>query len=220
MELIYSGRSQNGRFSITCKPEAQDGVPPLSELHFDWDIPLVHDDAMAVASVLAFGTYASGPLKLPKKVSPEVASAIESFLAPTWVSVSPVEFEPRANAITTGVLYVSSQIERWHRVPSETGMPRNESLVVLPASEFTGFLVSTDGLILASNGPVLSELVAPRQFVYPYLSLATLFAESFHADTVILDDDLSERIDDAEFARARDLMQSCRISLRRSETHK
>lgn len=217
MELIYTGRSQNGRFSITCKPEAQDGVPPLSELNFDWDIPLVHDDAMSVSSVLAFGSYASGPIKLPKKVSPEVASAIEAFLAPTWVSVSPVEFEPRANAITSGTLYVSGTLERWHRIPSETGMPRNESLVVLPSSEFTGFLASTDGLILASNGPVLSKMVTTSHYVYPYLSLATLFAESFHADTVILDEDLSDRIGVEEFERARNLMQSCRISLRRIE---
>lgn len=215
MELIYAGRSQNGRYSITCNPESQDGIPPIAELHFDWDVPQIHDDAMSVASVLAFGRYASGPLKLPKKVSPEVASAIERFLEPSWVSISPIEFEPRANAITTGSLFVTGKLENWHSVKSVTGEPRNESLVVLPSSEFAGFLVSADGLIISSNAPVLASLAKRDEFVFPYLALATLFAEAFHARTVVLDEDLSAEIGEKEFTKAKGLMQSCRISLLR-----
>lgn len=215
MELTYSGRTQTGRFSVLCSPGPQDGIPPLSELHFDWDMPQIHDDAMSVASVLTFGRFASGPLSLPRKVSPEVASAIERFLAPSWVSVSPIEFEPRANSVTSGALYVTGRLENWHTVPSITGEPRNESLVVLSSSDFTGYLVSSDGLIMSSNAPVLARMMEKEDSALPYLAIATLFAESFHADTIVLEDDLSAMIGHREFVRAQDLMQSCRLSLLR-----
>lgn len=215
MRLSPIGREQTGRYKIQAVVEPQDAVPPVDCLTFDLDPLTIHDDVVSVASVLAFGDYVSGNLSLPKKVAPEVARAIENFLEPVWVSVSPIEFEPRANSVVSSRLIVSAKLSDWHSTESVWGAPRNESLTILPAAEFSGFLASTDGLIVASNAAILSHMGRDSLRVFPYLAVAAIYSESFHANTLVLDEELSAQIDDSEFERARSLLHSCRLSLLR-----
>lgn len=213
MKIEWESRRSDGRFAIHATSEDYDATPSIQSLFLDKDPLIVQDELLSIASVLAFGEYTSGNLSLPRKVSPEVAIAIEEFLSPTWVSVSPINFEPRANSTGECVLVLTSELARWGKTPSQWGQPRNSTFVVLPSSEFTGFLYSPEGMMIGSNANMLAAFGAPEHFVRPYLAMALLFAETYHAKEVKLDSDLAKKVSPKEFARLKKLVASGKIAL-------
>lgn len=213
MKIQYRGRVQDGRFLLTATPDSQDATPTFNELSFDWDPVFKNDDILSVAAVLAFGAQCSGPLTLPRHVSPEVAQAIEEFISPVWVSVSPITFEPRANPMATGRLKVTSDLSKWKLESSTFGEQRVESLAVLPASQFSGFITSPDGVIVASNAQEMAALGQPANYVLPFIAVAALYAETLHCYTIELESDLAGKIDAETFRSVQKLLLSCRLSL-------
>lgn len=213
MKIYWNGRTHDGRYEMKAEPGEYDGIPPISSFLLDKEPLFYNDDIMSVASVLLFGEYTSGWLSTPRKVSPEVAEAIQTYLHPTWVGVSPVEFEPRANPSGEGTLLVTNRISMWGRKVSKWGEPRTSTICVLPASEFAGGLASPNGLFVASNAHLLGMMSVRQSPLLPSLAAALLFCETFRASSIMLEpeDDLSEE----EFRKVRDLLASCKISLHR-----
>lgn len=214
MKIEWTGRLADGRFGISATPQEYDGIPTIDTLTFDREPLSVHDDVVSVASILAFGEYCSGSLSLPRRTSPEVVKAIEEYLDPVWVSISPVEFESRANPQGEGVLLLDNDMRNFGSFASEWGEPRNSTLCVVPASEFGGAIASPDGMILASNASTLGAFTNPGFSLCPELAVALLFAESFRAGTISLGPNYD--LEDDQFYRLYKLLFSCKITLRRS----
>lgn len=213
MKFELTGRLPDGRFGIKATPQEYDGVPVIDTLTFDREPLFLHDDLVSVASILAFGEYCSGSLSLPRRTSPEVVKAIEEYLNPIWVSVSPVEFEPRANPQGDGVLLMENNLRRFGEFRSEWGRPRNSTLCIVPASQFGGAIASADGLIMASNAAIMGSFATSATSTNAELAVALLFAETFRAGTILLGP--SYNIDDYQFNRLYKLLFSCKISLSR-----
>lgn len=214
MHLIWNGRINDGRYQLSAKPAEYDGIPPISEFYVDHEPTFYNDDILAVSSVLLFGEYCSGSINLPRKVSPEVAAAIERFLAPVWVSISPIEFQPRANPQGTGSVVLTDSIRSWGKYSSEWGKPRTTNICVLPSSEFSGYLASPKGLLIGSNGPNLGQLSRRSSGTYGAIATALLFCESLRAQSIVLDENLDD-LSDNELNHLSDLLKSCKIVLQR-----
>lgn len=211
MKLQWVGRTNEGRFALSAEGEAYDATPPVAQLIMDKDPLIIHDDILCVVSVLLYGSYISGPVSLPRRASVEVAQAIERFVAPAWTSVSPVEPEPRANPVGEGDIVLS-----WGELPrevqlSEWGKPRVTRLHISPAGQYAGWLLSMDMMIVASNA-FLHSAMGDQLAALPYVAMAALFAETFRANTIVLP--ANHGLDEATFARASDLLASCKLNLR------
>lgn len=201
----------DGRYGLMATPEDYDGVPSIDMLTFDRDPLVVHDDIVSVASILAFGEFCGGPIQLPRKTSPEVVRAIEHYLEPIWISASPVEFESRANPKGEGTLLLDSNLSVFGNFESEWGKPRNSTLCVVPSSEFSGSVSSSNGMILASNAPIMGALSPRESSIGAELAVGLLFAESFQAGTIRLGN--TYNVADSIFLRLQKLLYSCKINL-------
>lgn len=212
MKLEWNGRTSDGRYSLTANPLDYDGWPVINTLYADWSPLTVHDDLMAVASILTFSSYLSGQVILPRKVSPEVAQGIQEFLSPTWVSVSPIEFEPRANPVADGQLVVTNRFEDWERFPSQLGKPRTSTLVVRKSSEFAGAISSSHGAILSSNAEEIGA-VNRGCSAFPLIAVSLIYAETYHASGLMLTPSISDLMNEREFLSAQKLLQTCKVGL-------
>lgn len=212
MRLIWDGRGSDGRLRLRAEPEMYDGCPPVPELLLEHDPLMVHDDVLAVAAILVFGEYCSGSVSLPRKVSPEVAFAIEKFLSPVWVQNSPVEYSPRANPTGNGKLVLSKDI-RAMKPRSQWGKDRVSTLVVLDSQDFAGTLVSTHGLVTNSNASTITALRREGRGVLAHLAVALIYSETLFASTIVLADDLATEVSDDEVKRVAALLASCKMNL-------
>lgn len=212
MKLTWDGRGTDGRFRLRAEPEEYDGCPPIAELLLEHDPLLVHDDVLSVASVLVFGEYCSGGVRLPRKVSPEVAAAIERFLSPAWVQISPVEFAPRANPTGNGTLVLTKDMTGM-KPRSHWGESRISTLVSLDSQDFSGTLVSTHGLITNSNASTIAALGRDASGVLVHLAVALIYSETLFASTIVLANDLVCEANRNEIDRAAKLLESCKMNL-------
>lgn len=212
MKLEWNGRTVSGRYSLTAIPTDYDGAPEIDTLYLDWSPLTLHDDLLAVASILSFSTYFSGQIVLPRRVSPEVAQGIQEFLAPTWTSISPIEFEPRANPIAEGNLLVTTEFTDWGRVPSQLGKPRTSSLIVRKASEFAGVISSSHGAIVSSNAEEMG-CVNRGCGAFPLIAVALIYAETYHASNLILAPSVHELMTEVQMSAVRKLLQTCKVGL-------
>lgn len=212
MKITWESNGSDGRLRIEAQPETYDGHPPIPTFYLEKQPLLVHDDVLAVAGVLLFGEYCSGNLTLPRKVSPEVAKAIQNFCDPGWVSVVPVELEPRRNPLGDGILYLSEALVDM-KPRSEWGNPRVSTLVSLDAEEFSGTLFSHHGLVTNSNARAISKF-SQNSRVFAQVAVALIYAETFFATTVHLSPRLADQISSDEERKLRELLASCKYSLR------
>lgn len=212
MKLTWQGRGSDGRYRLNADPDTYDGYPPVSELLLEHDPLIVHDDVLAVASILVFGEYCSGGVSLPRKVSPEVAVAIEQYLSPVWVQPSPVEFVPRANPTGDGALFLTRNIAEM-KPRSVWGERRVSTLVSLDAHDFSGTLVSTHGIITNSNASAIAAFSGGGNRISAHLAVGLIYSESFFAGTIVLAEDIAREASRGEIDRARRLLSSCKINL-------
>ena len=211
MKIMWNGRDVTGRFRMEATPEAYDGVPPIDVLLMDRDMPQVNNDLLGISSVLAFGEYCEGRLELPRTVSPEAASAIEEFLEPARVRVSDVEYEPFANSLGEGYLYLDLEGILQIPAPNILGTERVAAVSVLNSAAFSGALASMDGVALGSNAAVLGKLCQSESSFLPSLAVAVLFAESLRARTIVVEDPL---ISDSGFrTKLSNLLGGCKLML-------
>ena len=213
MLINWRGRDGLGRVGFNAVPGQYDAVPPIESLLVDRDLSLITDDVLSLSGFLAFLPYCSGSTTLPRKVSPELAQAMEASMSPAWSQISPVEFEPRAAPVGDGFLFVDSEFTAPAPLPNIWGMPRNMSVSVLDAAEWAGSILSMDSLAVASNAAILSKCAPSSLAFTPYLAVALLYMESYRCGTLVVPDDVLS--DDDAWQRVKQLVSACKFSLLR-----
>lgn len=218
MKITWFGRNGTGRFGFLAEPGAYDAIPPVNELLVDRDMALISDDVLALSGFLTFAPYCSGVVSLPRKISPELAAAMQRFAQPDWLQVSPVEFEPRRAPQGHGFAFVSSSADLGFKLPNSWGRPRNVAISVLDSSEWAGSLVAMDRILIASNASVFARFGPDALSLLPFVSVALLYLESYRCTTVVVPDDAIA--DEAVWERLVDLVTACKLALvRESEAH-
>lgn len=212
MKIGWGSRGTDGRLRLEAWAGPYDGQPPMNILFLESEPLYVHDDVLAVASALLFGQYSGGEFHLPRQVSPEVARAIEVYCQPAWIKVSPLNFEPRANPSGDGQLFLTDSLD--DLIPrSSWGEPRISTLVSLPSSEFSGALISSNGLVVNSNASLLGKFRGPDAILSAHLAVSLLYAETFFAKRILISKDLLHGVSDEHFFSVQTLIQSCKISI-------
>lgn len=210
MIISWKGRDATGRYSISAEPENYDAVPAINTLYLDRDMPVINNDSFGIASILMFGAHCAGSVTLPREVSPEAAMAIEKFLFPNSVRISNIQYEPFAIPQGDGFVYLDTKNLREAPLPNLVGEHRFSRVSVLNSTQYTGSLASMDGLEVASNAALLGKISGQPEFFAP-LGVAILFAESFRARSVVLDDELLEDINVRRELSA--LLSGCKMVL-------
>ena len=213
MKIEWTGRDGVGRFALGASPEGYDAVPPLERLIVDRDMLIVNDEILALSGFLAFAPYIGSGVTLPKRVSPEVAAAMQQFASGAYLQIAPVDFEPFAAPTGRGMLFVDEANHARNVLPNIWGVPRNATISVLDASTWGGYLVSTDHLQIASNARVMAELGERRHRMLPFLAVALLFVDSMKVSTLVVPDDSFDNEED--FQRVARLLDAGKLALLR-----
>ena len=195
MEIQWHGRDGSGRFSFSATPSEYDGAPPVERLYLDRDMLLVNNDVLALSGFLAFAPYCSGPLTLPRSISPELVEALEDFAHPTWLHATNVEVEPKEAPKGDGFAFLSASLRTENALPNAWGLPRNSTISVIDASVWSGYLLSSEMVTVASNAKILADFSPPELRVLPYVGAAILYMESLRCSTLVVADsfDVGER---------------------------
>lgn len=213
MKIVWNGRDQSGRFSFSASPGEYDATPPVDQLFLDRDMLVVNNDVLGLSGFLAFAPFCSGTVSLPRSVSPEMVRAIESYAEPSWIHVTSVDLEPREAPKGEGYAYLRTSLDICNRLPNEWGMPRNSTISIADASEWSGYLVSSEMLIVGSNAKTLSAFFPPGSEVLPYVAAAILYMESLRCSTLVIPD--AVEIDEFTWARLSRLLSACKYALLR-----
>lgn len=213
MEIRWHGRDGSGRFSFSATPADYDGAPPVERLYLDRDMLLVNNDVLALSGFLAFAPHCSGSLTLPRDTSPELVVALEEFAHPTWLHVANVDVEPKEAPKGGGFAYLSTSLRTENALPNAWGLPRNSTISVIDASVWSGYLVSSEMLTVASNAKVLAGFSPAGMGILPYVSVAILYMESLRCSTLVLPDSLE--ISGSVWDRLSRLLGACKYALLR-----
>lgn len=213
MILEWQGRNALGQYSIVAEAGEYDAIPPIDRLIIDRDMMVVNNDSLSLAATLAFGQYCSGTITMPRKVSAEFASAVQSALAPTWVQVSPVDLEPFAAPLGSGFLFVSDGLTLFDTVPNRWGTPRNSRLTVLDSTRWAGSILSTDSIAVSSNAHTLSQFAGAGLGFLPFMAVGVLFMESLRCGTMVVPDDAIA--DDGTFVKVSRMVGAANFGLLR-----
>lgn len=209
MKFSFYERDSLGIAGITATSEHYDAIPPISTVRFDFDIRKMNRDRFAVASVLFFSEFCSGPLNFGEGVSPEVASAIEGYLSDRGARVTTVEYEPYASATGVNVIDISSTLrsESPTNAPGET---RTIFLDVLPGDRWFGSISHIDHIITSTNGHIVATNSNTRNFE---ISVATAlsFCDLYYADSIRVSQ--IEGLDSSLALRVSQLLASCNSQL-------
>lgn len=215
MRFSTIGRTPNGRYEISATKGLYDAAPPISSLRFDQGPINVRSDILAVAAILAFGEWCSGEVVFPKPVSPEIAEAIQRYLAPVWTHVTPVELKPLPKIVGEGTFHLGFDLADWRASRSMWGQPRTSSLCVVSGSDFAGALVSPHGMIVSSNAHFFGELASPEAAVRASIAVGLMYCEMYRANTIVLPADCP--IADNDLNRITTLTRGTAISVVRDE---
>lgn len=217
MKISWNTRDGVGRFGFHAEPEFYDADPPFRNLYVDRDMLLVSNDVLALAGFLAFGNYCSGSVSLPRKVSPELARSMQEFVDPLWLQVSPIEFEPMKAPDGEGFAFVSDSFRSDAVLPNNWGNPRNVTISVLDSSEWSGHLVATDRLIVASNARMFRNFSTEAYSFGSYLAVALLYMESYRCTTLVVPDEAVR--DEHVWSRYSLLLNACKLGLLRESEY-
>ncbi|WP_282852882.1 hypothetical protein [Gulosibacter sediminis] len=216
MKLSWADAGLNGRYYFEAQPGEYDGVPPIGQLLVDRDALFLKNDVINLASFLVFAPFVSGELILPRKVSAELAEAMQDYLAPAWCGIFPLDLNPTEAPQGDGMALLNIPGHETTKLPNQWGMPRNVSLTVLDSAEWSGSILATDEIRVASNAPVFSKFVPQQEALSPYISVALLFMEAFRCNTLVIPDSIE--IDDVQWDRLSRLMDTVKFGfLRESE---
>lgn len=219
MKLSWADAGLNGRYYFEAEPGEYDGVPPVGQLIVDRSALFLKNDVINLAAFLAFAPFISGELILPRKVSAELAEAMQDYLAPAWCGISPLDLNPTEAPLGDGMALLSIPGHETSKLPNQWGMPRNVSLGVLDSAEWSGSILATDEIRVASNAPVFSKFVPQEEAFCPYISVALLFMEALRCKTLVIPDSIE--IDDDQWSSLSRLMDSVKFGfLKESEARR
>ena len=210
MKFEWQGNSEVGGSAIIALPERYDAIPFVNELMIDGRPRLVSYDRLAVASILAFGSDSSGSLELPFPVGPTTAQAIQEFLNPTWVTVSPIDFVPKALPIGATRMHLTMDSPAERDILNRFDGQRTVHFELRRSDRYAGQLMSLDHHIVVSNAWIFGQVGSERALTAA-LAVGVLFADSLQVD-IIEFPQLSRAWPETAAAVGR-LLQSCRLAL-------
>ncbi|MCT2260359.1 hypothetical protein M3F59_01720 [Brachybacterium muris] len=213
MDIQWHGRNGTGRFSFSATPGDYDGVPAVDRLYVDRDMLIVSSDVLSLSGFLAFAPYCAGRLTLPKEVSPELVTAMQEFASPSWLHVDSVDVEPKAAPQGEGKVLLADSLTFENVLPNSWGSARNTTLSVADSSQWAGYLLSSELLIVGSNARTVALMLPRALYVLPFISVALLFMESIRCSTLVVAD--SFEVDDEVWHKLVRLVKACNYSLLR-----
>lgn len=213
VKIEWRARTLTGQYELAGTPGEYDGVPPVEALSTDRGPLIIQNDVLALAGFLAFAPYCSGPVSLPRSVAPELAQAMQGFLHPVWVQVTPVEFEPHKAPQGEGFAYLSTEAGAESLLPNVWGQPRNVTIRVLDSSRWNGSLLATDQLLVGSNASIIGSLGPKKYAPLAAIGAGLLYMESFRCSTLVVPDDFVT--DDDVWHRLSSLVHACKYALLR-----
>ncbi|NKX55356.1 hypothetical protein [Arthrobacter mobilis] len=210
MKFDWQGNTDTGGSAIVAQPERYDAVPFVNELLIDGRPRVVSGDRFAVAAALAFGQETSGSMDLPFPLAPATAQAIQQFLHPTWVNLTPIEYVPKALPIGINRLHLTVDGAAAQPIGNTFDKQRTIHFDLRRSDRYAGQLMSLDHHVVVSNAWMFGEPDSKRSLCAA-LAVAVLFAESLQVDAIEFPalmtrpDGLTDSINA--------LLQSCRLAL-------
>lgn len=174
--------------SLRAEPTNLDGFPLISTLNIEWPCGEISGDRLAVASVLGFSPYMSGPQLMPDQISSLTSQLMERLLHPQWVHFEPVH--PANLPLPRG--------RRWVRLSvAETPPESGESTVLLAnPTTFNSWVAAPEVTHIATNAGQIdmlsSSATQPRSRAS--LAAAVLVAESMDVAGYIVSQQTAEAI--------------------------
>lgn len=175
-----------GRSGLTAIPEKGDTTPVFPELWVDQVVETVSADRLAIAAALLFHECVAGDFRVASPVSLEVARAIEALDRGGRLRVDSVHTRRSTQSVDTAVLELRRE-DLHGAVKNQRGTQRIFSLSVLRSDQFSGGLLSMDGLRVASNAWLHDrEKGAELANWVPYLALAVLLSQDLGAGAIVV----------------------------------
>ncbi|WP_431711855.1 hypothetical protein [Glutamicibacter uratoxydans] len=174
----------HGPTGFLAEPEDYDGTPRISHLWIDSAPKNRHWDRQAIAAYLVFGDSFGGPVSMPHKFSPAVATAIKAAAKPVQLDIQPIEYYPKALPIGERKLRIVSN----ETVPEQLLKPNNQEvafLEILRSDQASGAIRRVNGITVASNA-WLHTVASGNKGWFPLIAIACLFAEDLDAGTIVL----------------------------------
>lgn len=209
MRFSFYERDSLGIAGITATPEHYDSVPPVSTVLFDFDLRKMNRDRFAVAAVLFFSEYLSGPIHFPDDVSPEIAIAIEEYLSVRNVRVMTVNYEPYAAASGLNRIDVSSVLRGSDPVNSP-GAVRTIYLDSLRSDKWFGSISNIDHIVTSTNAHVIASESSVRNFEL-LCATGLSFCDLFVADSLRVRSNSTSA--DLVFSSVGKLLAACNVEL-------
>lgn len=179
-----------------------DGYAPTDKFVVDAaprDLPAEH---IGLASYLVFGTWASGAIKFPELITPELSSAIEDDSFPVRIRPQGLNLVPKRVTLGNNVIVINL---------NGGDTPANYPIFeVLPYGIHEGFLRSQNRLQVSSNAFIFSGALNRKGYVRPIIAAALLSAGGLGLLGKIY---LSADIDPEELISLQSLLQSVGIEL-------
>lgn len=192
---ITKSRNKHRQIAYTAELSEYDAEPPSRTWLLD-DLPnKINPELEAVALYLVFGRWCGGEFEVPQKMGPNTAAAIERHASMDFFP-GPIEYYPKPIFRGTRVVTLT---DSFHGVKQNT-------LVCLNGSNWTGSLKATSTLLLSSNTEVFASPEDPQIVL---LAPALLLAEELDIAEIALDSGL-----DAMTAELADLLRQVGIALR------
>lgn len=179
-----------------------DGFAPTNKFVVD---ALPHDlsaEYIGLASYLVFGTWASGVIKFPELITPELSSAIEDDSFPVRIRPQGLNLVPKRVTLGNNAIVINLNGGN-----TPVGCP---ILEVLPYGINEGFLRGQNRLQVSSNAFIFSGALNRRVHVRPFIAAALLSAGGLGLLGKIY---LSADIDQEELVSLQSLLQSVGIEL-------
>lgn len=212
MKFIWERESDLGFCSITACPEEYDAFPSVPVLSMDIVPRMVSNERLTVAFVLAFGYYASGVITVQSAVSAELADAVATLWKSADVSVSDVNYSPKA--ITYGQNMFKLNIDGTHTISKEWagfGHPREFELNMSSISDSYSSSFAEETLLVPTNASVVIPTTASAEDrLLPYIAQAVLLAEDLDVGIIRLPPGVTRT---PKLTATAGLLQTCGISL-------
>lgn len=210
MKIEWQGNSEAGGSAIIASPERYDAFPYIGQLMIDGRPRVVSADRLAVAATLAFGPDSSGSMEFPFPVGAATAQSIQAFLAPTWTTVGPIDFVPKALPIGVTRMHLTTDASTEREIANKFDEQPTIHFDLRRSDRYSGQLMSLDHHVVVSNAWTFGQADKKRSLMAA-LAVGVLFAESLQTD-VIEFPQLGRALPEiAESVNI--LLQSCRLAL-------
>ena len=186
MKFQWNPNLATGGCELSAHPDDYDGHPTPDVFRLDYSPRFASPGRLAVAAVLAFRSFVAGELTFPSPIAPELARSIIEFLDPVAVFPQPLDFQPKAVPLGTGLFVVEPD-----GIPSPAdaapGGPSVARLRLPSAGEGFGHSLTRDTLTVPTNATLLVPASEdPLARLGPFVAAAVLLAEDFGIGTLQL----------------------------------